>query len=520
MVFVRKAAGRSGATKVQIAQRRGGRNEILEHVGTARSEAELAVLMAQARARLRPGQQALDLKVPGADEQGRSGLITGKRSAVLWHVLSSAYTRLGFDVVDDAAFQQLVLARIVEPTSKADSLRVLDELGVEHASLRTMFRCLARSGGGDYRAQIATACFTHAAASGDVSLCLYDVTTLYFEAEKEDDLRKVGYSKERRVDPQVVVGLLVDRAGFPLEIGCWEGNKAETTTIIPTIKAFQARHNLTDMVVVADAGMLSATNLKELHEAGLRFIVGSRVTKAPADLASHFRWHGDAFTDAQVIDTITPRVATTAARSDNDVTKRAEPVWDPAVPAGSWRAVWAYSRKRAVRDGKTLTLQENRAKAVVAGEKAARTPRFVTTKNGTQTLDEASLARARRLVGLKGYVTNIPASLMPAGEVIASYHELWQVEASFRMAKSDLRARPMFHHTRDAIEAHLTVVFAALAVARYLQNATGLSIKKIVRTLRPLQQITVRIAGHEHLAEDPLTDTARSILEDVNLPTK
>jgi hypothetical protein len=102
----------------------------------------LAVLMAQARARLRPGQQALDLKVPGADEQGRSGLITAKRSAVLWHVLSSAYTRLGFDVVDDAAFQQLVLARIVEPTSKADSLRVLDELGVEHASLRTMFRCL------------------------------------------------------------------------------------------------------------------------------------------------------------------------------------------------------------------------------------------------------------------------------------------------------------------------------------------------------------------------------------------
>jgi transposase len=117
-------------------------------------------------------------------------------------------------------------------------------------------------------------------------------------------------------------------------------------------------------------------------------------------------------------------------------------------------------------------------------------------------------------------VTNIPATLMPAGEVIASYHELWQVEASFRMAKSDLRARPMFHHTRDAIEAHLTVVFAALAVARYLQNATGLSIKKIVRTLRPLQQITVRIAGHEHLAEDPLTDTARSILEDLNLPTE
>ena len=281
---------------------------------------------------------------------------------------------------------------------------------------------------------------------------------------------------------------------------------------MPIVKAFQARHSLSDMVVVADAGMLSAGNLKELHEAGLRFIVGSRVTKAPADLASHFRWHGDAFTDGQVIDTITPRVATKAANATNDPAKRAEPVWDPGVHDRSWRAVWAYSRKRAVRDGKTLTLQENRAKSVVAGEKAARTPRFVTTKNGSQSLDEASLARARRLVGLKGYVTNIPATVMPASEVIASYHDLWQVEASFRMSKRDLKARPIFHHTRESIEAHLTIVFTALAVAHHLQNQTGMSIKKIVRTLRPLQQITLTIAGHEHTAADPLTDPAREIL--------
>ncbi|MGL5930244.1 MAG: IS1634 family transposase [Dermatophilaceae bacterium] len=518
MAFVRKSAGRSGATKVQIAERRGGRNHILEHVGTARSEAELAALVAEAHRRLRPGQEALDLPLPGGSVASRSGVITSKRSALLWRVLLTAYARLGFDVVDDAAFAELVLARIVEPTSKADSLRVLDELGVPHASLRTMFRTLKRAGAGGYRDQVATACFAHASSAGDVSLCLYDVTTLYFEAEKEDELRKVGYSKERRVDPQVVLGLLVDRAGFPLEIACFEGNKAETATILPIVKQFQERHGIEAMVVVADAGMLSAANLKALDEAGLRFIVGSRVTKAPADLASHFHWHGDAFTDGQHIDTITPRVATRTAAAVNDQRKRAEPVWDPAVNDRSWRAVWAYSAKRAARDAKTLTLQENRAKAVIAGERAARAPRFVTVANGTVSLDQASLARARRLVGLKGYVTNIPATLMPAAEIIASYHELWHVEASFRMSKTDLRARPMFHHTRDAIEAHLTIVFAALAVARYLQNATGLSIKKIVRTLRPLQEITVRIAGHEHLAEDPLTELAQDVLESLDLP--
>ena len=522
MVFVRKSPGRSGSTKVQIAERRGGRDVVLEHIGTARGDAELAVLMAQARRRLRPGQELLDFEVgPGGEAEGvpaRPGVITGKRSALLWHVLSTVYDRLGFDVVADEAFKELVLARIIEPTSKADSLRVLDEIGVEHASLRTMFRSLVRVQERGERDEVAGACFTHAASSGDVSLCLYDVTTLYFEAEHEDELRKVGFSKERRVDPQVVVGLLVDRDGFPLEIGCYEGNRAETATIIPIVKQFQARHGLSDMVVVADAGMLSTSNLTALDEAGLRFIVGSRAVKAPGDLASHFRWFGDAFADGQVIDTITPKRSTTAARAENDATQRAEPVWDPATFPGSWRAVWAYSRKRAVRDRKTLTLQENRAKAVIAGEKASRTPRFVKTTGGDRVLDQASLERAYRLVGLKGYVTNIPLELMSAGEVIASYHDLWQVEASFRMSKTDLRARPVFSHSREAIEAHLTIVFAALAIARYLQGATGVSIKKIVQALRPIQQIRVRIAGHEHHAEDPLTPAAIAILNDLDLP--
>jgi len=519
VVFVRKSPGRSGSGKVQIAERRAGRDVVGEHVGTARTEAELAVLMARARRRLHEGQEAFDLGLSEVEDAGvpdRPGLITSKRSELLWKVLASAYARLGFDVVGDDAFAQLVLARIIEPTSKADSLRVLAEVGVEPASLRTMFRSLQRAQAGDYRAQIAKACFDHAATNGDVSLVLYEVTTL-FEAEKEDEgkdgLRKVGYSKERRVDPQVVVGLLVDRRGFPLEIGCYEVNKAETLTIVPIVQKFAERHGIADMVVVADAGMLSSANLRDLDEAGLRFIVGSRVTKAPKDLESHFRWRGTAFADGQIIDTITPRDQRGTAVKTSDPAKRAEPVWDPAVHAKSWRAVWAYSTKRAVRDNKTLTLQENKARAVVAGEKTARTLRFVKTRNGSTVLDEASLTRARGLVGLKGYVTNIPVTLMPATEVIGSYHDLWHVEQSFRMSKTDLRTRPMFHHTRDAIEAHLTIVFAAVAIARHLQDATGLSIKRIVQTLRPIQQITVRIAGHDHVAADPVTPTAQAILD-------
>lgn len=146
----------------------------------------------------------------------------------MYDALAGIYSDLGFDdAVDDEVFRDLVIARVVEPTNLLDIDRVLAELGRTSASLSTQKRVLRRACSGGYRDQIATACFAHARAAGDVSLVLYDVTTLYFEADKEDAVRKVGYSKERRVDPQIVVGLLVDRCGFPLEIGCFEGNKAK-----------------------------------------------------------------------------------------------------------------------------------------------------------------------------------------------------------------------------------------------------------------------------------------------------
>ncbi len=251
--------------------------------------------------------------------------------------------------------------------------------------------------------------------------------------------------------------------------------------------------------------MLSAANLAALDEAGVGFIVGARTTRAPGDLEAHFHWAGDAFTDGQVIDTITPR---RGSRSERDKSRKSEPVWDPVTHPGSWRAVWVYSKRRAARDNQTLTAQANRARAVIAGEKRPKGTRFVTVHQGDQVLDEASIDRARSLVGLKGYATNIPSHLMDAGEVVSSYHELWHVEQSFRMSKHDLRARPVFHHTHDAIEAHLTVVMASLAVASYLQDTTGISIARIVRELRGLQEVTINLNGHQITAQPQLTQAA------------
>lgn len=351
MVFVRKVRTASGATAVQVVEKRRGKLRVIKHVGSAHTDAELGLLMDRADEILVGDQGVLDLGIEDAVRQesvlpgpGRQSQLLepahtvegppvvsrprtiGAVSDVLWFTLEAAYTNLGFDVVGDEVFKQVVLARLVEPTSKRDTVRVLTELGVPAPHVSTIYRHLARAQEKKYRGAIASKCFAHCLSDGDVSLVMYDVTTLYFEAEHEDGLRKVGYSKERRVDPQIVVGLLVDRTGFPLEIGCFEGNKAETKTLLEIIERFQTRHGIADMVVVAGAGMLLAANLKELDEAGLRFIVGSKVTKAPNDLASHFRWHGDGFTDGQIVDTVTPRYGKTAT---NDVLLREEPAWNP-----------------------------------------------------------------------------------------------------------------------------------------------------------------------------------------------
>ncbi len=301
--FVRKVKTASGATAVQIMHKRGRRVLSMDHVGSARGEVELALLLQVAHERMHAGQEQLPL---GEDRPGgrpvAGPVVTATPSLVLWEALEGVYADLGFDAIGDRTFKQLVLGRIIEPTSKIDTLRVLEEVGVWTPSISTVKNVLARTVERGYRDALGTACYAHAAPTGHLAAVLYDLTTLYFETPKEDSLRKVGMSKERRVDPQVTVGLLCDPGGFPLAVHLFEGNKAETKTLIPVLEAFQDAHDVKDMVVVADAGMLSAANLLALEDAGFSFIVGSRAAKTPYDLAEHFKTKGNHFTDGQVIE--------------------------------------------------------------------------------------------------------------------------------------------------------------------------------------------------------------------------
>jgi len=534
MAWVRRVRTTAGATAVQVARSVDGKRQIVAHLGSAHDEVELGVLMDQARLMVAndiQGELDLGVAVPVA----RAGMIpppdqalfleTGRPvkktlvapagvlatfSDLLYGIVGAVYDDLGFGSVGDRWFKDLVIAQIVEPTSLLDVDRVLSEMGRSCASFKTRQRTLARCVDGDYRDRIARACYNHALTSGDVSLVLFDVTTLRTQAEKDDDFRKSGYSKDRSVDPQVVVGLLVDREGFPLEIAGFQGNMSEERTLLPVVDSFRSRHGIEQMVIAADAGMLSAGNLKALDDAGYHFIVGSRATRAPIDLESHFVWHGEFVTDGQIVDTLTPKIG---RNDDNDPLLLAEPIWDPRAYPDSWRAIWQYSAKRFAHDNHTLDLQQARAQAVIDGDMPAHKPRFVRKAGGAWRLDQASLARARKVCGLKGYVTNMPATIMPPEEVIASYHDLWHVEASFRISKNDLAARPFFVRKEDSIEAHLTKVFAALAVSRAMQKRTGMALRRILRILRPLRSATIRINGVTTTIPPALTPEQKTLVD-------
>lgn len=474
MAFIRKVKTASGATAVQIAQKEHGRIVRIDHIGSAHSKEDLETLLALAGKRLLGGQQFLFKEIPPLKISLKQSV-----SRLLLEVLTKKYNSLGFNQLGDDVFTYLCVARIVEPTSKLDSLRVLTELGVIGLSKNRLYRCLGQVIAKDYRSIITQQCFTYASATG-ISLVLYDVTTLYFEIQKEDDYRKSGLSKERRLEPQIIVGLLVDQNGFPLGLHSFEGNKAETTTILPVMEAFKKQHGLEDITVVADAGMLSSKNLEELTKAGYTYIVGSRMHKIPYDIAEY-----------QKIKELTDQQVITTSFKDGQ------------------RIIYQYRQKRAALDLHNIEKQVAKAEKIISGKSAAKKAKFVSIQTKEKKLNQALIDKAKALVGIKGYVTNLT---IPDKQVIDFYHQLWHVEQSFRMSKSDLKARPIFHHKRDSIEAHLTIVLAALAIGKMIESQTGISIKRFVRTIRPIHSGVVLINGKEYQAEAEISTEIKSLM--------
>jgi len=436
---------------VQVVFKNGRKISKIVHLGTAHNQIELNLLLDKAKqAQLIPDQQTLF-----SDPVTKPELfLESTTSKLLYNLILKTYHALGFEGLQDEIFKQLVIARIVEPVSKLDSIRVLKELGIDDVSKNKIERTMTSIKEKDYRKLISALCRQNRKIN-EYSILLYDVTTLYFETMLEDGKRIPGLSKERRLEPQIVIGLLVDQTGFPLSLQMFAGNTAETKTMIPVLKEFKQEYGVNNLTIVADAAMLNQANVREIIENGFNYIIGSRQQKMPFAIEEYLKTHENPV--------------------DLDIT---ESVLDRQ------RAIYQYSAKRAKLDLKNIEKQVKKAENVIAGMGRLKKNKFVKLALHGKKLNQALVDKAKSLAGFKGYITNLD---LQAQEIINHYHSLWHVEASFRMSKSDLKARPIFHHKEESIEAHLTIVMASMAVAKAMEEKSGMAIKRIVKVLKPLR---------------------------------
>jgi hypothetical protein len=308
-----------------------------------------------------------------------------------------------------------------------------------------------------------------------------------------------GSGKERCLEPQITIGLLTDDAGVPLMVEAFEGNAAETTTMLPTITAFMAAH-LGDVTIVADAGMISAANKRAIKAAGLSFILGTKIPDIPYVVGQWRREHeGEPPPDGLILTQPRPRALRSAPRRGHLL-----PVPGRPGPAHAPRD------RRAGRQGRARGGREG----------TGQTQPLHPPRRCGQVRQPGARGEGAGVGRWKGYTTNLatcPEGTPVTAEFVTSaYHRLFQIEASFRMSKHDLAARPIYHHKRETIDAHLKCVFAALAVGRLVEQRTGWSIRRFVRTARRYRTVQIRAGTHLLTAEDPLPDDLREALALIN----
>lgn len=390
-------------------------------------------------------------------------------------LLGKIFDAIGFGQLPDPLFRHLVLARIVYPGSKLKTVRYLEEYQGETYSIYQVYRYLDKLHS-KQKERVERISFDHTlqVLGGAMSAVFYDVTTLYFEAEQEDELRKAGFSKDgKNSHPQILLGLLVSPGGYPLAYDIFEGNTFEGHTMLGVLRRFQAKYGLEKLVVVADAGLLSKQNIDDLVEAGHQYILGARLRTTKAHVKEAVLSLGLTHGESKAIlleDGSRLVVSSSLARAKKD----------------------AYNRERALAKLQAAISKGRLTKAQINNRGYNRFLKM--TGEVAICIDQEKLLQDQQWDGLKGYVTN---TTLPPGELIARYKELWRIEKAFRISKTDLRIRPIYHRRQRRIEAHLCVCFVAYKVYKELERLleateAEITVDRAIECLRTIYGITIK----------------------------
>jgi transposase len=502
-MFIRKKKNPSGIISVQVIDKSRGKYRVVKTIGSSSDDTTVDELCIQAEDWLSVYVQGQDLFNQSTKEQEEFHTVQNLLSNIdnilingTQLILDKVFRLIGFDQINDDILRHLVVARLSQPMSKLGTVEYLKSYFDEDIELHKIYRYLDKLYNTQQeKIQQISVTHTQKILGGSIGLMFYDVTTLYFETEDSDELRETGFSKDgKHSQPQVVLGLLVSRDGYPLSYSLFNGSQFEGRTMIPLIDDFVKRFNLDDFVVVADSGLMSKSNVALLESGGYKYIIGARIKNEPEQVK---QW------------------IFSLDKQDNEFYE---------LKKGNARLIIGYSTKRARKD------KYNREKGVKRLQNAYSSGsitkeninkrgynKFLEISNNVKVeINHQKVREDEKWDGLKGYTTNTSLS---AKEVYEQYHGLWVVENAFRVTKGTIELRPMFHFNPRRIEAHVCICFVAYKVYKELDRilkirGIGLSVDKVISISKTITTIKIKLPiSNKHLSKTMIITSRHKSIE-------
>lgn len=491
MYHIRTTKTSSKATAVQVVRYENRKLIVAAHIGSAHNKEELNVLKKSASAWIEKTSKQSSLfpanQLSANFIQLDKCRYLGVRYAFIHEILMQVIKHFDFcSLSDKTMLADLIIIRIIEPASKLHSLELLDEFFNIKYWRKDFYRYLPEFALLKDKIENKILALAKNEFDFDFSLVFYDVTTLYFETFQSDELRKPGFSKDNKSQqPQVLIGLIVDMQGFPVAYEMFRGNEFEGKTFIPIISAFKRKYDVKELTVVADAAMLSLDNVEALKVNGLSYIVGGRISNLSAKLIGE-------------IDSKLERKNKASIRLETE--------------HGS--LICDFSEKRYHKDKADMDKQIKKAEMLLKNPGRAKRAKFVKGKTKTELeMNSELVEKTKLLLGIKGYYTNLPEKINNE-TIIKQYHNLWHIELAFRIAKSDLEIRPIYHFKQQTIEVHILICFAALAICKYMEIKTGRSTRQIVKILKSVTDARIKnmLTGEEIIMRSEITTEINEII--------
>ena len=496
MYKIRQVKYTTNSVSVQVYRIENRKRIIVRHIGTARNDQEKIDLLSLANDFIDKASKQLHL----FDNNQSNNILyinqtefIGVHYTFLHELISKLIIIIGFDKIKNALLLDLIILRMIEPSSKLRSIELLKEyFGIKHRR-QSYYQSAPLWLTLKSKAETISLKFAKKHYAFDFDLLFYDVTTLYFETFEEDELRKKGFSKDSKSQqPQILVALMVTKEGFPIAYEVFPGNTFEGHTIIPVVKNFITKHCVKEFTIVADAAMISSENILALKENSINYIVGARL----GNLSN------------EVIEQINKNII----REDGKSIR---------IKTDNGYLICSYSSVRYRKDKHEMEKQIAKAKLVIDNPSKNKKLKFTKSNGQKLEINQKVVDKTKKLLGIKGYYTNLKENIVDNKTIIERYHELYRIEQAFRISKSDLQTRPIFHFKEDPIKLHLLICFVALVLSKHIELQTNNSIRKFIHECKTITDARLKnkITGKEIRIRADLSPAIIEMLNKLNLLT-